>query len=244
MRRLITEADSCSPENKLPSRAFGIRVLVPAFMIFFTASCAGSRELTRERAAEMIANSGDFRAHVALPLKKEVDLIMRAEAEESESEARARAVETYYQANPQMDVLRQLGLTNVRAVLRKRPEENYGTWPFDIEPFLTEKGEKTTAGEQDDRSAPSVPLARREFVKVTGITKAGDVLARVQYAWRESPTEAGRAFVPGNPEYERLPASLRQALEQRNQTKDYGKTKRGTAVFQLFDDGWRLLAIR
>jgi hypothetical protein len=143
-----------------------------------------------------------------------------------------------------MDVLRQLGLMDVRATLRKSPAENHGVWSFGMEPFLTERGEKATAVEQAGEVGLSVALARKEIVEVTGITKSGDAIAQAQYTWRETPTEAGQAFVPDTPEYESLPASLQQLLEQRRQTKDYRKTKRGAAVFQLFDDGWRLTAVR
>jgi hypothetical protein len=247
MRNSTTKALSCSPGNNIKpsSHKARIRVLVPAALIFLAASCAGSRELTRRRAAEMIGSSTDFRAPVSLPLKKETDLLLRPESDgETESQARSRATETYFQANPQMDVLRQIGLVDVRAPLRKTPGENHGVWSFDVEPFLTERGEKTAAAGQVEQARQSLALARREIVEVTGITKSGDAIAQAQYTWREVPTEAGQAFVPGTPEYERLPASLRQALEQRHQTKDYGKTKRGTAVFQLFDDGWRLTAAR
>jgi hypothetical protein len=139
-----------------------------------------------------------------------------------------------------MDVLRQSGIIEVRAVARKRPEENYGVWSFYVEPVLTEKGKTFVSGERGARDAFVVPLAHRELLEVTGITKTGDVIAKAQYMWREVPTEVGRAFVPGTPEYQGLPASLRQTLAQRNQTKEYGKNKRGTTVFHLYDDGWRL----
>jgi hypothetical protein len=247
MRNSTTRALSCSPGYRIKpfSHKAWIRVLVPAALIFLAAGCAGSRELTRGRAAEMVGNSTDFRAPVSLPLKKETDLLLRPESDgETESQARFRATETYFQATPQMDVLRQIGLVDVRAAIRKRPGENHGVWSFDVEPFLTERGEKTAAAWQVEQAGQSIALARREIVEVTGITKSGDAAAQAQYTWRETATEAGQAFVPGTPEYERLPASLRQLLEERHQTKDYGKTKRGMAVFQLFDDGWRLTAVR
>lgn len=248
MRSSVTKALSCFTGNRIRSSSHKARILilVSATLIFLATSCgAGSRELTRGRAAAMIGSSTDFRAPVSFPLKKETGLLLRPESDgEIESQARARAIETYFQANPQMDVLRQIGLMDVRAALRKRPEENYGVWSFDVEPFLTERGEKAVAAEQVEEAGQSVALARREVVEVTGITKTTDVVAQAQYTWSEAPTEAGQAFVPGTPEYERLPASLRQALEQRHQTKDYGKTRQGTAIFQLFDDGWRLTAVR
>lgn len=218
--------------------------LLAVFLSLAAVGCAGTRELTRPRAAEMIRESEDFRVPVSLPLKREVDWIVRAQSEgEAESEARARAVEKYYQVHSQMDVLRQLGLMDVRATLRRRPETDYLTWVFDVEPLLTEKGARAAAGGgREGRGGPAVAIAARELIEVTGITGAGGADARAEYRWREVPTEAGRAFVPGSPEHQALPALLRQTLAGRNQTKDFSQVRRGTAVFRLYDDGWRLLS--
>jgi hypothetical protein len=191
----------------------------------------------------MIGASQAFSAPDSLPLKKETGWELKPlSADETETEARARAAETYYQAYPQMDALRRLGLMDVRVTTRKGPSENYGVWSFDVEPFLTQKGEGLAAGGREDQGAPSVRLADKELVEVTGITKAGDQAAQAEYTWKESPTAAGRAFAPGSPEYEGLPDALRQALMERNQTRDFDKVRRGRAVFRLYDDGWRLLS--
>ena len=131
---------------------------------------------------------------------------------------------------------------DVRVTTRGRPAENYGVWSFDVEPFLTQKGEELASDRREDRDGPSVRLADRELVEVTGITKAGNQTAQAEYTWKESPTAAGRAFAPGSSEYEGLPATLRQALGERNQTEDFDKLRRGRAVFRLYDDGWRLLS--
>lgn len=220
-------------------------VIGVAALLTLLAGCASSRDLTRTRAAEMIGASGDFRAPVTLPLKKEIDLNVRvAEEDETDAGATGRAVEIYYQFYPQMDALRQLGLIDVRATVRKRPQENHGVWSFTVEPVLTEKGERLTFSGQADRDTSAVPLARKELVEVTGIIKTGDAIAQAQFTWKEVSTEAGRAFVPDSPEYQGLSASLQQTLGQRNLTKEFGKIKRGTATFQLYDDGWRLAAVQ
>lgn len=238
MRFLQAGATSRAPTGRQSRRA----VTILAALVCL-ANCAGSRELTRERAAKLITNSKDFRAPVTLPLKREADWRLRAESEAgAEAEAQSRAVESYYQVNPQMAVLKQLGLIDLRVTLRKRPDENYRSWSFDVEPFLTGKGEGLTSAGQENEGKPAVPLARKELIDVTGIAKTRDVLAQAEYTFREVPTEAGRAFVPGSPEYQGLPAHLQQALSGRNQTIEFGKTKRGAAIFQLYDDGWRLVA--
>lgn len=214
--------------------------LLTGLLLLTSQGCAGTSELTRARAAQMIAGSQAFSSPDSLPLKKETDWNLRPlSADETEAEAQARAAETYYQAYPQMDALRRLGLMDVRVTIRERPAENYGVWSFDVEPVLTQKGEELAF---DDQGAPSVRLANRELVEVTGITKTGGQTAQAEYTWKEAPTAAGRAFVPGSPEYESLPATLRQALGGRNQTKDFDKVRRGRAVFYLYDDGWRLLS--
>jgi hypothetical protein len=190
----------------------------------------------------MIGGSQAFSAPVSLPLKKETGWNLRPQsADESETDAQARAAEAYYQAYPQMDVLRRLGLMYVRATVRERPGVNYGVWAFDVEPFLTEKGKELATDGREDQGPPSVILARRELVEVTGITKTGQT-SQAEYTWKEVPTAAGRAFSPGSPEHESLPPPLRQALRDRNQTKDFDKVRRGRAVFQLYDDGWHLLS--
>lgn len=205
--------------------------------------CTNARELTRDRAAEMIRNSEGFRAPVTLALKRETDWNVRAQSEgEPEADAQARAGDVFYQVYSEMDALRHLGLIDVRLSPRRRPEPGYLTWTFSVEPFLTEKGRGVAPGDHGDQAKPSVSIAEREFVEVTGITKAGGDTARVEYTWKEVPTEAGRAFVPGSPENQSLPAPLQQTLAGRNQTKDFSKVKRATAVFRLYDDGWRLLA--
>jgi hypothetical protein len=216
--------------------------LLAVFLSLIAQGCAGTDELTRARAAELIGGSRAFSAPVSLPLKKETGWNLRPSAsDESEAEAQARAAENYYQAYPQMYALRRLGLMDVRATVRESPGENHGVWAFDVEPFLTEKGKELMADGREDQGPPSVILARRELAEVTGITRAGQT-SQADYTWKEVPTAAGRAFVPGSPEHESLPPYLWQSLRDRNQTKDLDEVRRGRAVFQLYDDGWRLLS--
>lgn len=236
--------EAASRSREVNGRRFRPYLTLLAGLLFLIApGCADTGELTRTRAAELISSSQSFSASVSLPLKKETGWnLRRLAADESEAEAQARAAETYYQAYPQMDALRCLGLMDVRATVREGPGENYGVWSFDVAPFLTEKGKELASGGREDQGAPSARLARRELVQVTGITKAGDRTAQAEYTWRETPTAAGHAFVTGSPEHESLPPALRQSLRERNQTKDFNKLRRGRAVFQLYDDGWRLLS--
>jgi hypothetical protein len=237
------------PEAASPSREVNGRrnrpylTLLTGLLFLIGPGCAGTGELTRTQAAELIGGSQTFSIPVSLPLKTETGWNLRPlSADEPEAEAQARAAENYYQAHPQMDALRRLGLMDVRATTREKPGENHGVWAFDVEPLLTEKGKDLASGDREDQGVPSVILARRELVEVTGIIKAGDQTAQTEYTWKEAPTAAGCALSPGSPEHESLPAALRQTLRERNQTKDFDKVRRGRAAFQLYDDGWRLLS--
>lgn len=237
------------PEAASPSREVNGRrdrpylTLLTGLLILIGPGCAGTGELTRTQAAELIGGSQAFSVPVSLPLKTEMGWNLRPlSADEPEAGAQARAAETYYQSHHQMDALRRLGLMDVRATVRERLGENYGVWSFNVEPFLMEKGKELVAGGREDHGTVSVLLARRELVEVTGITKAGDRTAQAEYTWKEVPTAAGRAFSPTTPEHESLPAALRQALIRRKQIKDFDKIRRGRAVFQRYDDGWRLLS--
>jgi hypothetical protein len=89
--------------------------LLAGLLFLIAQGCAGTGELARARAAELIGGSQAFSAPVSLPLKKETGWNLRPSSpDESESEAQARAAENYYQAYPQMDALRRLGLLEVR----------------------------------------------------------------------------------------------------------------------------------
>jgi hypothetical protein len=217
--------------------------LLAGLLFFIVQGCAGTGELTRARAGELIGADRAFSAPVSLALKQEMGCNLRPLSDdETEAEAQGRAAENYYQAYPQMDALRRLGLMDVRSTVRERPSENYDVWAFDVEPFLTEKCKELALGGQEAQGVPAVILARRELIEVIGITKAGYRTVQAEYTWKESLTATGRAFAPGSPEHESLPAAFRQTLRERNQTKDFDKVRRGRAVFQPYDDGWLLLS--
>ena len=73
----------------------------------------------------------------------------------------------------------------------------------------------------DDANKPSfnVPVARRELLEITGISKQGN-MADVDFTWRwVALNEVGAAIYPGEMHY------------------------RSTVGFRLYDDGWRVVQI-
>ncbi len=79
-------------------------------------------------------------------------------------------------------------------------------------------GENLVAAWQVKQDKFAITSAHKELIEITGITKARDTVAQVKYIWKEVPTEAGRAFNSGSPEYQSLPASLQQTLSGRKKT--------------------------
>lgn len=97
---------------------------------------------------------------------------------------------------------------------------------------LTAKGEaacKDSPRDPERENARSFPVAHREFVEVSGITDAaiaGPGVKEVRFTWRWSPTALGKELLPSIPKL----ASTYSGEQSRE----------GTALFRLYDDGWRL----
>lgn len=65
-----------------------------------------------------------------------------------------------------------------------------------------------------------LPLARREFVAVTGIT-GGDEKSRratTEFTWRWVPTLADRVLQRGTPEFEHLPERIKEQFNEKDES--------------------------
>lgn len=115
---------------------------------------------------------------------------------------------------------------------------------------LTEKGRQLWRdwGFQVDEHI--VPVARAQFVQITGISASGST-AEVHFTWQWEPNDAGKALVIGSPEFNALPNDIQTKLRQpmpgvmmlpfggSTSGIEYGGVRKGTSNFELFDDGWR-----
>jgi hypothetical protein len=195
-------------------------------------------------------------------------------ADEPEQDAQARAVEAYLNDEPIIAVFRYLKLVEVKAEVVKKPavikapeiivnrpdgtvaktpvgNNRLEPWRFLIRTSLTARGKEASHG--DERS---LPLFTKRVIEVTGITnaagKAGQ--AQAEFTWRLVPTAAGEALDPSSQAYKSLPPELQQLLRKPQgvmQKTPLASTseidtsvRKGTASFQRYDDGWRLLGIR
>lgn len=94
---------------------------------------------------------------------------------------------------------------------------------------LTEKGKRESANWEKGNNLwgnyYKIPLAKREVVEVTGISepKSGENFAQATFTWRLQPVgEIGKALDNG---------------------KESEQKFDGTATFQKFDDGWRVVGV-
>lgn len=225
-------------------------------LIGLAMGCSGGpRELTRDSARRLIEESERFKAPLVITLKDQKELPLRPNSpDETEQEARARVIDMHLSSNLALAVLRHLGYAEVRATLvrharvhdRALPEP----WVFNLEPTLTDKG-REAAKSQGLAGDKSVPLARREVVEVTGVRKEG-IRGEAEFIWKAVPTEAGKAFDPTSDTFKSLPPELREALTKSrgigpfasSATIDWADVHKTNAVFQKYDDGWRLTGVR
>lgn len=252
--RVVRHGESAMSEILTPAYAGKIRTAwwlgVVISGILLTPSCAGGQELNRSRAAELIQNSGNFRA-VSYELQGQPEWTIKAESDdEPEEQARSRAVESYSDYFAEIAVFRYLGLVEVKATTIERPASGYLFWKFRMTPTLTAKGRQRAAQDSDGQERQAVVLARKEVVSVTGITTPRQGVAQVEFTWKSVPTEEGAAFDPGSTTYKNLPEALQKVISRptsatfRTAERKYDGVNKSTAVLQRYDDGWRVQLIQ
>lgn len=234
-----------------------LTVLLALATVLVAAPGCSAQGLGRSGAKKLIEESEKFKAPVVVALKVEDDVRLFPQSpNETEEAVRERALRNYLSSNPTVAVLRHLGYVEAEVIVVRAYEVKEvrgfpikSPWVLKIEPALTEKG-KSLAVSQGLTGGNAVALARREVVGVTGVReKAGQ--AAVDFTWKTSPTEAGKAFDPMSDVFKGLPQELRDALMKsrgvgpfgRGATQDWSRVNKASADFQKYDDGWRLASI-
>jgi hypothetical protein len=170
--------------------------------------------------------------------------------DEPEAAARERAFDEYARSHVEMAVFRRLGLIDFRAVLVEGPSPEREWWRFSVEPVLTEKGEREAAEESGGKGRKGIVISRRELIEVTGLTTPAGGEARAEFTWKEVPTIAGEAFDSTTDTYKGLPEWIRRGMAGpasgmgKGLERKYGVPRKGTALLQLYDDGWRVQHIQ
>lgn len=238
-------------------------LLLLSLIFIFLYGC-GSKELSRSQVQTLIEQSKDFRQPFALELMQGETLqpygktlYVPESGEETPDQAAARKIKEYYEKNPQIAVADHLGLVEarVRTLDPAQPKPQHSLhkpmWSFEEDYLATEKAKALWKPYDLPPTERSVPLAGKEIIDITGITKQGEDQAAAQFTWKYEPNEAGRAFDASTSEFKALPNNLQRLLDgtlppspvvsrRENKTMSFAAVRQGQANFRQYDDGWRL----
>jgi hypothetical protein len=222
-------------------------------------SACSTGELSRSQAKSMIIESDDFKQPAMLEYNQlyiaDGEGIMVAKSDnESEEETIKRRISEYFWEVPQVAVANHFGLVEPQLTRKNDkpvyPSQLRGYWHFNERYVATDKGKKMWEEIGFSPSETSIPIAQREFIgEVTGITKQGEVNVLVEFKWRWKPNEVGKSLDTTTDEFKQLPEKIRKDLVEPNiyvsqeRTRSWGNERLGKAMFQKYDDGWRLISV-
>ncbi len=242
-----------------------IRPLLPLLisLVLLLPGCT-SEELSRPQAQKLIEAGNDYRQPFTLSLMQG-DIVGRGEGlvpvkdATNAPAAEERAVKEYFELYPQVAIANHLGLVEVRVKAmdleesKRRTMDGGSFWHLDEKYLPTDKAKALWNEYNLPPTADTIPLAKKEIVEVTGITKQGEERATAQFTWKFVPNEAGKAYDNATAEFKNLPADLQRLLDgtlppsdhifkRKNETMSYDGSRQGEAMFRRYDDGWRLEA--
>lgn len=239
-----------------------LKVFLLISLTFF--SNCGSKELSRSQAQSLIEKSDNFKQPFALELLQgEVlqtygkSMYILKSGVETPDQAAARRLKEYFERNPQLALANHLGLVEVRikTLNSEQPMPRYTDvepkWRFEEDYLATDKAKELWKEYDLQPTERSFPLAGKEIVEITGITKQGEDQAVAQFTWKYVPNDTGKAFDKSTSEFKALPSELQQLLDgtlppselvsrRENKTMAFSNIRQGQALFRRYDDGWRL----
>ena len=225
--------------------------------IIICASCGGG-ELSRSKVKSFVEQSPEFVQPLTVDLTNSYEVkpstIDKISAAETVEQAKARDLKSFLESYPDIDAARHLGFTDLEQILVR--EDAYVTGRMEIPSwYLTRRVRANEKGRQlwRDLQLPvkddSLPVGKKRFGEVTGITKQGETQAIADFTFRWVPNELGKALDPNTEEFKQLPEEVRRRLTQKkglfqtSDSADWSGERQGKALFQKYDDGWRLVRV-
>lgn len=172
--------------------------------------------------------------------------------DETREQAQQRVLERELQWQPQMAAANKLGLVNLSADFVKEEKAFMQTpaqFYFKVIVRANDKGKALLKDYELPETDESLPIARKEITGITGITKLSETQAAADFTYRWIPNELGKTLDPTTEEFKRLPFEMQKDLtgkgteSNQNKSFDWSGTQRGKALFQKYDDGWRLISV-
>lgn len=168
------------------------------FALLLLASCSPRDFLSRRLAADLLAASDPFKTPQQYVLQTGV-------------------VSNKDYASPENLVLQHHGWISATTIACPQGLAPPPCWDVLLTPSGVDTVRTLASAEEASRPSFAIPVARREFVSITGISKQGNV-ADVDFTWKWVPlNEIGAALYSSDPRY------------------------KSTVEFRSYDDGWRIV---
>jgi len=222
-----------------------------------TTACGQAKDLNRTKAQTLIVESTDFKQPAVLALKSPAESepfgLNKSSKSEKVEDAKVRNLQLFLSYYPRIAAAAHLGLATIDQELI-REEKAVGVqvsaqWFFSVKTSTTEQGKKMWKEYGSPASDVAIPLARKEFVNITGITSPAENQALAEFTWKWNSNKAAHALQENTDDFKALPADIQQGLlgrtegNRQNQTEIWDGERKGKALFQRYDDGWRLVSI-
>ncbi len=217
-------------------------------------ACEG-KDLSRARAQSLITQSPAFVQLGTLPLdnqyESEPSSLDKANDAETIEQGRGRNLRRFLSYNPKIAVANHLGLVTIEQQLVKE-EKAVGLqvpaqWFFTVKVRANEKGKALWKDYKQPPDETAIPLAEKEFVSIGGITSLAENQRMAEFVWRWKTNSTGLALQENTNEFKALPVELQKGLlgqtegNRQLQTEEWSGERQGKAIFQKYDDGWRLV---
>lgn len=230
-------------------------------IIIFALGISGcsSGELSRSRVKSMIEASPDFVQPATVDLTNQYETkpscTERLSADEIVEQAKARDLKTFLESYPTFDAARHLGYTNIEQTLVKEdkyfPANNFARpcWELTINFRANDKGKQLWEAMKLPVRDDALPIGRKQFGTVSGITKQGETQALADFTYQWQPNEFGKALDDKTEEFKKLPQEIQKTLSEKkgllhsSESMDWSGERQGKALFQKYDDGWRLVRV-
>lgn len=258
---ISTNIFSSKGDNFIVNQSFSGNVANSLLFFLLSAVIIGvgcsSKELTRSKAESLIKDSADFKYPAAADLKRanENEPLFQEKSSDSETieESKAKNLKGYWLDDPYLAVANHLGLITIEQTLTKE-KPGIGTQVPPTRYFITKfrannKGIALWKEIGLDSSDEAIPLAAKEFLKISGITQQGENQAIAEYSWKFVPNSFGKVFDPNSTEFKSLPVELQKQIlgetgqPPRDRRANWEGERKSKAFFQRYDDGWRLVRI-
>jgi len=232
-------------------------ILLLATLALNSFACS-SKDLSRSMAQSMIEASPAYKEASSFSLvdayNEQVPLgINRVSAEETVDQARLRVLARQLEWKPETAAAHHLGLVNLTADFIKERKPVMGLkaeWEFKVMARANDKGKALWKAYKLPETDEFLPLAKKQIIEITGITKQGETQAAADFTYKWIPNELGKTLDPKTEEFKRLPEAIQKDLTGKGKESDMDKSidwsgeRRGKALFQKYDDGWRLVDVR